>query len=179
MAPLPSIDLRPYRGPLHSCLADAITRFNDQTPPRDAYTLALTVAPLHATANVAIDTQASVERRMAEHSPLAFDRYATDEWGPYGTAPADFELPDYATLPLEQLPNQDETDSPFAVIDASGTAHFVDLRRDGGDALHRKMFPTWIGFMKDFSQWRRLRQGEVFRYGVVMHETNWAKYFKN
>ncbi|MEQ8846619.1 hypothetical protein [Botrimarina sp.] len=149
------IDLRFDREPLHRRIAESITKLYTDPSAPTATRLALHVFWREEGLRIAIDT----DRGAPEDDP---SRYSHPSFAAYQFACCPAILP---------------TTGQVRVVEVTGAAHDIDLAAQGDAAVERRLLPSLIGYLKDFSQWPRLRREGQLRAGVVMSVGGQATFF--
>lgn len=179
--PLPPIDLRTFRQPLHTFLRDSIERFSQEHPEVIVSTVAV-YGFFEQTGSGAIsfDTQAHSDQRIAENLRNGFNWYGEDEGGRFSRSPADFAFPIFEEFVLEYYPDllEQPDEEPLVFIDHLGRTQDSNWEEKGDEGINHAVFPTLCEFVHEFEEWDAVHRDGRLRIGVVMHDSKCRTFWR-
>jgi len=174
-----TIDLRKFRQSLINFLDESVGLFAKDKPQELISTAILYVDPYgRASGRLCLDTLANSEKQVAESQHKGPHWYGEDEFGRYNDSPEDFGFFEFTCFEFADFPDLYHVGNPIYFIDHEGRTLDANRERNSDDGINRSMFPSLCAYVCEFVGWNPLRRSDIFRVGVVMHDSKRVAFWR-
>ena len=132
-------------------------------------------------ASLCFDTRENSDAHVAGLIREGLMWFGEDADGRFNQSPADFAFVEFGAADFSEVPpwgDEEDEDEKVEFIRPDGSLASADVAQEGDEALNRVLWPALRTLVDECDAWSMLRRSEPFRLGVVMHDSEYAAFWR-